>query len=62
MEDFKKQYPSPSELNNVYGHTDLEGFSKYLGISYDTLLEISKKNAEVVRKNNLTNELTGQDV
>lgn len=59
MEDFKKQYPSPSELNDLYGHTDLEGFSKYLGVSYDTLIEINKKNAEVMRKS--SNGLTGQE-
>jgi hypothetical protein len=52
MEEIKKQYPNPSDLNNLYGHTDLEGFSKYLGINYDTLLEINKKNAEVIRNSN----------
>ena len=50
MEDIKKQYPSPSDLNNLYGHTDLEGFSKYRGVNYDTLLEINRKNAVVIRK------------
>jgi flagellar biosynthesis/type III secretory pathway chaperone len=39
------------ESKKLLGHEDLEAFANYLGINYEKLQEINLKNAEVVRKN-----------
>jgi hypothetical protein len=31
---------------NTFGHEDLHGFANYLGMSYEELIEIQKKNFE----------------
>jgi hypothetical protein len=38
-----------SNLNN-FGHEDLEGFASYLGMKYEDLIEVQKKNLEVQKK------------
>lgn len=46
-EDFKKQYPEVTKLTNPYGHEDIEGFAKYIGVEMDSLLELQKQNMKV---------------
>jgi hypothetical protein len=35
---------------NTFGHEDLVGFASYLGMKYEDLIEIQKRNIEVQRK------------
>jgi hypothetical protein len=42
--DFKKKYPEVQKIKNPYGHEDLEGFAKYIGVEYEDLLELQEKN------------------
>ena len=42
--DFKKKYPEVQKITNPYGHEDLEGFAKYIGVEYEDLLELQEKN------------------
>ena len=35
---------------NTFGHEDLKGFASYLGMDYEELLKIQKKNNEVIQK------------
>lgn len=46
--DFKKQYPEVQKIANPYGHEDLEGFAKYIGVELDDLLELQKNNFKVI--------------
>lgn len=47
-EDFKKEYPEVAKITNPYGHEDLEGFAKYVGVDLEELLRIREKDARVV--------------
>jgi len=38
-----------SELSK-FGHEDLEGFSKFIGVPYDELIEIQSKNFEAQKE------------
>jgi hypothetical protein len=40
---------SISDLND-FGHNDLKGFASYLGMKYEDLLEIQKRNIESQNK------------
>jgi len=35
---------------NTFGHEDLVGFASYLGMKYEDLIEIQKRNIEVQKK------------
>ena len=41
---------------NTFGHEDLKGFASYLGMEYEELLEVQKKNTEVLRNHFKSNE------
>ena len=35
---------------NTFGHEDLKGFASYLGMDYDDLLKVQRKNNEIIKK------------
>ena len=35
---------------NTFGHEDLKGFASYLGMDYDELLKMQRKNNEIIKK------------
>jgi hypothetical protein len=47
-----KKATSPSDLNDLFGHNDLEGFAKFVGIDYDDFLNINQKNSSILKEEN----------
>ena len=47
-EEFSKQYPEVTKISNPYGHEDLEGFAKYIGVDLEELLRIREKDTRMV--------------
>jgi hypothetical protein len=35
---------------NTFGHEDLKGFASYLGMEYEDLLKVQRKNNEIIQK------------
>ena len=45
-----KKTTSPSDLNDLFGHNDLEGFAKFVGIDYNEFLDINQKNSNIIKQ------------